>query len=403
MATRITAHRIRMHPTPEQIDYFKRAAGTRRFIYNWGLAEWQRQYAAYQVEQDTMPEDERTLVSPNALALKKQFNAIRGELFPWSYDVTKCAVEGAFDDMGKAFTNFFAGRAKYPKWKKKGKSHESFYIANDKFALGSHWISIPGLGAFITTQREAVTGKAINGIQKVRRKLGTVNLAEKLRFIVAGSVAMPTKKRNARKKVWCEQVKILGATVSCHAGRWYVSIQVQVQVADLPKPAAIVGIDVGLKTAAVVSDGKVLENQKPFKQHLTKLGKLQRTLSRCQKTNDEETGRTTYSQNYQKQRLKVARQHEHIAAIRADVQHKFSTTVARTCGVIGIEDLHIKGMLKNHHKARATADAAMGQLLQFLRTKLAVAGGIVFIADRWFPSTKLCSQCAHKKKRMPEK
>jgi putative transposase len=126
-------------------------------------------------------------------------------------------------------------------------------------------------------------------------------------------------------------------------------------------------------------------------------------MSRCQKTKDEETGHLVYSKNYEKRRVRVARKHKQIADIREDAQHKFTTEIGRTCGVVGIEDLHIKGMLKNHRKARATADAAMGQLLQLLRTKLAAAGGMVFIADRWFPSTKQCSRCGHKKKRMPEK
>ena len=402
MATVIKTHQIRMNPKPEQMAYLKRAAGTRRFVYNWGLAEWQRQYAAYQEDQAKPPTEQQHFQPPNAMDLKQQFNALRGRQFPWMYAVTKCVGEGAFFDLADAFKRFFAGQTQYPKFKKKGKSHESFYLNNDKFTIGSHWISIPGLGSFLTDQREKATGHPIKGVRKVQRKLGTINLAEKLRFVVGTSPYLQ-KHRNARKQVRCQSVKILGATVSLHAGWWYVSIHVQIQVPDLLKQEAVVGIDAGLKTTAMVSDGRVLENQKPLKSHLAKLGKLQRALSRCPKTKDTATGHTIFSQNYQKQRVKVARQHKRIADIRADAQHKFTTEIARTCGVVGIEDLHIKGMLKNHRKARATADAAMGQLLQFLRTKLAAAGGIVFIADRWFPSTKLCSGCGYKKKRMPEK
>ena len=91
----IKAHKIRLHPTPEQANYFARAAGTSRFVFNWALAEWKRQYEAGE--------------KPNATALKKQFNAIRREQFPWSYEVTKCAVEGAFRDVAAAFKNFFEG------------------------------------------------------------------------------------------------------------------------------------------------------------------------------------------------------------------------------------------------------------------------------------------------------
>src|SRR5215469_10271806 len=115
-------------------------------------------------------------------------------------------------------------------------------------------------------------------------------------------------------------------------------------------------------------------------------GPLQKQLSRKQKTKDPETRRTSFSRNYEKQRLKVARKHQQIAAVRRDVQHKFTTEVARTCGAIGIEDLNILGMMANPRLARAVADAAMGQLLQFLKTKVASAGGQVFVASRWYPS-----------------
>ena len=387
-----------MNPTPEQVEYLKRACGTRRFIYNWGREQWEKQHQAYKLEQETVPEAERMLRPPNANALKAQFHAIREQEYPWTYDVTKCVVEGAFSDLGQAYANFFAGRGNYPNYKKKGKSHESFYLSTDKFTVGSHWIAIPGLGRFILDGRKQEKDRG-----KLRRKLGTVNLAEKLRFVEEGHATVPSKKRNRRKKVVCEEVKILGATVSCEAGHWYVSIQVEIKRERPSTPERVVGVDVGLKQAAVVSDGRRLENQKPLALHLKKLGKLQRKLSKKQKTNDPETKRTVFSNNYHKQRLKVARKHQQIANMRRDVQHKFTTELARTCGAIGIEDLNILGMMANRNLARAIADAAMGQLLQFLKNKVASAGGNLFIASRWFPSTKRCSCCGHVKKRMPLK
>jgi putative transposase len=393
-----TAHKIRMNPTPEQVEYLKRACGSRRFIYNWGREQWEKQYLAYKQEQETLSEEQRVLTPPNAFALKKQFNEIREQEYPWTYQVTKCVVEGAFDDLKSAYDNFFAGRADYPRYKKKGKSRESFYLSNDKFTVGSQWIAIPGLGRFILDQRHTTRDRG-----KLKRTLGTVNLAEKLRFVEAGKATAPTSKRNKRKQVLCESVKMLGATVSCEAGHWYVSIQVEIKQQRPPTPSLVVGVDVGLKQAAVVSDGRRLENQRPLALHLRKLGKLQRQLSKKQKTKDPQTKRTAFSKNYEKQRLKVARQHQQIANIRRDVQHKFTTELARTCGVIGLEDLHILGMMANRKLARAVADAAMGQLLQFLKTKVANVGGELFIASRWFPSTKRCSCCGQVKKRMPLK
>src|SRR5438270_9220648 len=203
-----TAHRIRMNPTPEQVEYLKRACGSRRFIYNWGREQWEKQYQAYKQQQETLPEEQRMLKPPSASALKKQFNEIREQEYPWTYEVTKCVVEGAFDDLRSAYDNFFAGRAEYPKYKKKGKSHESFYLSNDKFMIGSHWISIPGLGRFILDRRKIEKARG-----KLLRQLGTVNLAEKLRFVKEGKASTKRKSRNKRKQLVCERVKILGATV----------------------------------------------------------------------------------------------------------------------------------------------------------------------------------------------
>ena len=151
------------------------------------------------------------------------------------------------------------------------------------------------------------------------------------------------------------------------------------------------------------SSGRKLENQKPLALHVKKRGKLQRKLSKKQKTKDPATNRTVFSKNDEKQRLKVAHKHQQIASIRRDVQYKFTTELARTCGIIGLEDLNILGMMANRKLARTVADAAMGQLLRFLKTKITNAGGDLFIASRWFPSTKRCSCCGHVKKRMPLK
>src|SRR5579884_3475737 len=232
-AMRTTTHKIRLNPTPEQEAYFRCAAGTRRFCYNWGLAEWNRQEAAYQEEQQTVAEAERTLKRPNAMALKQQFNAIREQQFPWTYDVTKCAIEGAFFDLKDAFDRYFSGQNQRPKFKKKGKSHESFYLANDKFTFGDHWVQIPVMGDFILKQREAngTQHERIKNRANYKRKLGKVNMAESLRFRVSppeGTTVATGKRRHARRLVWCQQMQIIGATVSYTAGHWYISIQVKI-------------------------------------------------------------------------------------------------------------------------------------------------------------------------------
>jgi len=198
----LRAHKIRLNPTPEQQRYFRKAAGTARFVFNWGLNEVKRAL-----------DNRHTIESP--LSLKARFNALKGEHFPWVYDVTKCVVEGAFRNLASALSNFHKskrGQRKgkpigFPKFKSRRRGHSSFYLANDKFSVAGHWLKVP--------------------------KLGHVNMSEPLRF--AG--------------------KILGATISERAGWWWVSILVEVPREPPAHPGHALGVDVGVKELAVDSDG----------------------------------------------------------------------------------------------------------------------------------------------------
>jgi putative transposase len=219
----IKAHKIRLNPTPEQANYFSRAAGTARFTFNWAVAEWKRQYEAGE--------------NPSALTLRTQFNALRREQLPWTYAVTKCAIEGAFMDVAAAFKNFFQGRRAgrktgYPRFKSKKRSRQSFYLANDKFTVGDHWINVP--------------------------KLGRVNMAESLRF----------------------RGKILSARISKTASWWFVSITVELPD-DIPlNNHPPLGVDVGLNRLATLSDGRQYENQRPLVHQLKKMRRLNKQLAR---------------------------------------------------------------------------------------------------------------------------
>lgn len=333
----IRTHKIRLNPTPEQLTYFAKAAGTARFVFNWGLAAWKCQYEAGE--------------NPAALSLKKQFNAVKAELFPWVYDVTKSAVEGAFQDLGTAFKNFFDGlkskrKVGYPKFKAKKRNKPSFYLANDRFSVGDHWIDIS--------------------------KLGRVNMAENLRF--AG--------------------KILSARISQRAAWWFVSITVEMPDQHPINTHPPAGLDVGLLRMGTLSDGRRFENQKPLRNLLRQLKRLHRRLSRKQKG----------SHNREKARLKLAtlyygyhhaRKHR-IACIRDDILHKMTTEIARTCGLVGIEDLNVKGMLQNRKLALSLSDAALGRLLDLVESKVHTAGGVVIKVDRFFPSSKTCFHCGWK-------
>jgi putative transposase len=126
------AHKIRLNPTPEQVTYFKQACGTARFVWNWALAEWNRQYEAGQ--------------KPRAAALKKQFNALKYEQFPWLRNVHRDAHSQPFADLADAWHYFFTGQNDRPVFKKKGKTRDSFYVANDKLRLQGPQVKLPKIG-----------------------------------------------------------------------------------------------------------------------------------------------------------------------------------------------------------------------------------------------------------------
>ncbi|GHO79300.1 transposase [Ktedonobacter sp. SOSP1-85] len=320
----IRAHKIRLHPAPEQANALARAAGVARFVWNWALAEWNRQYEAGE--------------KPTALKLKKQFNAIRRVQFPWTWEVTKNASDQPFLDLGKAFTAFFEGKAKRPKFKSKKQNKASFYLANDQFEVGDHRLWVP--------------------------KLGWVNMAENLRF----------------------KGRVTGARITKTADWWFVSLQVELPDAIPTKKPAAVGIDVGLNRLATLSTGEGVENQAFLKTALKKLRQANKRLHR----------RKPGSKNREKARRQVARLHYRITSLRDDVLHKLTTKLANCYGSIGIEDLNLKGLLKNRRLSRSFSDAALGNLLSLLGAKGEQRGGQVIKVGRFFPSSKICHCCGWK-------
>ena len=320
----IRAHKIRLHPTAEQGNYFARAAGTARFVWNWALAEWNRQYEAGE--------------KPTALKLKKQFNEIRREQFPWTWDVTKNASDQPFWTWERRLRPSLKASMAAPRLKAKRRVKPSFYLANDQFELGDHRIWIP--------------------------KLGWVNLAENLRF----------------------KGKVMGARVTKTADWWFVSIQVEMPDEQPDPHRCAVGVDVGLNRLATLSTSEGCENQAFLKATLKKLRAANKRLHR----------RVKGSKNREKARRKVARLHYRITCLRDDVLHKLTTTLADCYGMVGIEDLNLKGLLKNRTLARSFSDAALGKLHALLTSKVEQRGGQVIKVGRFFPSSKTCHACSWK-------
>jgi putative transposase len=325
-----------LDPNNIQATYFARACGVARFAYNWALSEWNRLYALGEKISEGQ--------------LRKCLNAIKREQFPWMLEVTKCAPQLAIMDLGTAFKNFFTGLAKYPQFKKKGR-HDSFSISNDQFKVKGSAIRIPGLGL--------------------------VRMREQLRFTG----------------------KILGATVSRTADNWFVSIQVE--MSD-PEPihfgkSQAVGVDLGVINLATLSEGPPVPGPKPHKALLSRLRRLNRSLSR--KTGAMKGEKK--SRNFIKATKKLSKLHARISNIRADALHQLTTTLTRTYSVIGIEDLNVSGMVKNHHLARSIMDMSFFEFRRQLEYKAKITGSSVVVAERFYPSSKTCSECGYKIDELP--
>jgi putative transposase len=326
----IRAHKIRLNPTSEQEVYLKKACGTSRFAYNWALANWK---AA----------KEAGLTEHGPMALKKEFNAIKRIEFPWVLDVTKNAAEDGFRRLGQALNNYFTSKkggrkgknVGFPHFKSKKRAKQSFTLDYERFKVEDHLFSI--------------------------QKLATpINMAEALRFTG----------------------KLLWATVSYTAGHWYVSIQVELpDVAPASCPCAATGVDVGIKTLAVLSSGEQFENQKLLRSELAHYKRLSRRLSR----------RKPGSHRWYVSKQQLARFHERIANQRLDIIHKMTTKITREYELVVVEDLSVAGMLRNHRLALSLADASLGEILRQLGYK---AHRLVKVG-RFFASSKTCSDCGY--------
>jgi putative transposase len=326
----LVAHRIRLDPNNVQRTRLARAAGAARFAYNWALTEWKRQYEA--------SKSDPALKRPNEAALRRQLNSIKRDQFPWLLEVTKCAPQMAIKQLGRAFDNFFVGRARYPKLRRKGKD-DRFTISNDEFRVEGKSIRIP--------------------------KLGWVRIREALRFTG----------------------RIVTASVSRAADHWYVSITVDCPAPPLP-PAenqGAVGVDLGVTALATLSTGEKIGGPKALRRLLSKVQRLSRALSRKVKG----------SSNRAKAKLRLARLHERIAYLRRNSLHQLTANLTRRFHTIGIEDLNVKGMLKNRRLARAIVDMGWSEVRRQLEYKAALRGGRVVVADRWYPSSKTCAGCGN--------
>jgi putative transposase len=334
MSTIQRAYKTELDLNNEQITACKKHAGAARWAYNWGLARKQESYRA-------------TGKSPSAIDLHRELNALKQTDAPWMYEVSKCAPQEALRNLDNAFAHFFR-RAKL---KQQGKLRGSLGYPKRKTRKR-------GLGGFRLTGCIVVFADAIQ-----LPRLGRLRLKER--------GYLPTDAR------------ILSATVSELAGHWYVSLLVEQEQVVPVNRGPMVGVDLGVKKLATVSDGEERPNPRHLRYCQRKLKRLQRSVSR----------KRTGSRNRQKAVCKLARLHRRIANQRADTLHQLTSRLAKTKSVVVIEDLNVSGMLKNHHLAQAIGDVGFSEFRRQLAYKAAWYGCQVLVASRWEPTSKTCSGC----------
>ena len=343
--TLIRGHIIALDPTNKQATYFAKACGVARLAYNWALDNWQKQYQADKTYRDECLKngieiDETKLNKPSQGKLRKQLNSIKRQQFPFMLEVTKCSPQLAIIQLGDAFKRFFKGESKYPQFRKKG-VNDRFSLSNDQFKLidinNKPFIKVPNLGL--------------------------VRMRENLRL----------------------QGKILSAKIFKQGEKWFVSVAVELQniIKPQPKTDKQVGIDLGITDLATLSNGEKIQAPKPLKAKLNKLKRLSKSLSRKQKG----------SKNREKAKTKLSRLHFKISCIRKDFLHKLTTSLVKSYDVICLENLNVKGMVKNRKLSRAINDLGFYEFKRQLIYKANQWGKTIKELDRFYPSSKTCSCC----------
>lgn len=355
------SHKVRLEPNNRQATLFAKHAGCARYAYNWALEISEKLYAELSL-------------SLSDIDLNKMFVKMEKASHDWLYEVSKCATQQAIRNYKTAVNNFHILQKKHnytkkkllnknnadgsrmytlegqPQKKKKNKSKDSFYVEYD----GIKPISVQG--------------------NKIRLpKIGWVKLSEEI----------------------SEHVSFLSCTVSRRADQWFLSYKYEFEPTQ-HNNIRTVGVDLGIKTLATLSTGITFESAVRYKTLSRQLRREQRKLSRQYESwkllKDDKKPK---SNNYKKQRDKISKLHKRIADHRLDGLHKLTSYLAKNHSEVVVEDLNVSGLLKNGNLARSIANGSFFEFRRQLEYKGLWYGCKVTIADRFFPSSKTCSQCGH--------
>ncbi|HEY3611122.1 MAG TPA: IS607 family element RNA-guided endonuclease TnpB, partial [Pseudonocardiaceae bacterium] len=365
MTTMIQAYRFALDPSPEQDGVLRSHCGAQRYAFNWGLALVKANLGQREAERSYgIPDPELTPPTNwSAYSLRKTWNQTKDQTAPWWPENSKEAYSSGLANLATALGNWNSSKAgtrrgpkiQFPRFKGKHRT------LSCRFTTG-------GFGLADTDRRHV----------KLPR-IGVVRTHESTR-----KLARHVERGTAR---------IRSATLTHRQGRWFVSFSVDITHVDPPplRPDTVVGVDLGIKSLAVVSTGEIVPNPKHLEHAQRELRRLQRRAAR--RRGPDRRTRQQPSQRWRRTQARITRLHTAVANARHDGLHKLTTRLAATHGTIVLEDLHVAAMLKNRCLARHIAGVGWGELRREIDYKTRRHGGRLVVADRWYPSSKTCSNC----------